>query len=78
MLVVDTPAGVVERRRAKTLEEAFIGYLEDAQKAQGDTPAAAQKTRRSRRARQRNPTPPGAEPAPGSASSGCWRAATAS
>ena len=40
VLVVDTPAGVVERRHAKTLEEAFIGYLEDAQKAQGDTPAA--------------------------------------
>ena len=44
VLVVDTPAGVVERRHAKTLEEAFIGYLEDAQKAQGDTPAAAQKS----------------------------------
>ena len=38
VLVVDTPAGVVERRHAKTLEEAFIGYLEDAQKAQGDAP----------------------------------------
>jgi len=43
VLVIDTPAGVVERRHAKTLEEAFIGYLEDAQKAQGDAPAAAQK-----------------------------------
>jgi ribosome-dependent ATPase len=44
VLVVDTPAGVVERRHAQTLEEAFIGYLEDAQKAQGDAPpAAAQK-----------------------------------
>jgi ribosome-dependent ATPase len=44
VLVVDTPAGVVARRHAKTLEEAFIGYLEDAQKAQGDAPSpAAQK-----------------------------------
>jgi ribosome-dependent ATPase len=42
VLVIDTPAGVIERRHAKTLEEAFIGYLEDAQKAQGDAPAAAQ------------------------------------
>jgi len=33
VLVVDTPAGVVERRQAKTLEEAFIGYLEDAEAA---------------------------------------------
>jgi ribosome-dependent ATPase len=41
VLVIDTPAGVVERRQAKTLEEAFIGYLEDAQKAQGDAPAPA-------------------------------------
>ena len=41
VLVVDTPAGVVARRHAKTLEEAFIGYLEDAQKAQGDAAAAA-------------------------------------
>jgi ribosome-dependent ATPase len=44
VLVIDTPAGVVQRRQAKTLEEAFIGYLEDAQKAQGDAPAAAQKS----------------------------------
>jgi ribosome-dependent ATPase len=44
VLVIDTPAGVVERRDAKTLEEAFIGYLEDAQKGQGDAPAPAAKT----------------------------------
>jgi ribosome-dependent ATPase len=43
VLVVDTPAGVVARRHAQTLEEAFIGYLEDAQKVQGDAPPAAQK-----------------------------------
>jgi ribosome-dependent ATPase len=41
VLVIDTPAGVVARRQAKNLEEAFIGYLEDAQKAQGGAPAAA-------------------------------------
>ena len=39
LLVADTPAGVVQRRQAATLEEAFIGYLEDAEKAQGDAPA---------------------------------------
>ena len=38
LLVADTPAGVVQRRQATTLEEAFIGYLEDAEKAQGDAP----------------------------------------
>ena len=35
VLVIDTPAGVVERRHAATLEEAFIGYLEDAGKRPG-------------------------------------------
>ncbi len=44
LLVADTPAGVVQRRQATTLEEAFIGYLEDAEKAQGDAPAPAAKT----------------------------------
>jgi ribosome-dependent ATPase len=34
---------VVARRGAKTLEEAFIGYLEDAQKEKGDAPAPAAK-----------------------------------
>ncbi len=44
VLVVDTPAGVIQSRHAATLSDAFIGYLEDAQKAQGDAPApAAQK-----------------------------------
>jgi ribosome-dependent ATPase len=43
VLVVDTPEGVVARRGAKTLEEAFIGYLEDAQKEKGDAPAPAAK-----------------------------------
>lgn len=33
VLVVDTPGGVVDRRHAKTLEDAFIGYLEDAEAA---------------------------------------------
>jgi ribosome-dependent ATPase len=45
LLVVDTPSGVIQRRQAATLSDAFIGYLEDAQKAQGAAPAAAaQKT----------------------------------
>jgi ribosome-dependent ATPase len=43
LLVVDTPAGVIRSRHAETLSEAFIGYLEDAQKAQADpSPATAQ------------------------------------
>lgn len=33
VLVSDTPAGLVEKRGASTLEEAFIGYLEDAYNA---------------------------------------------
>src|SRR5579883_3169592 len=32
VLVVDTPAGVIASRHAATLSDAFIGYLEDAQK----------------------------------------------
>ena len=31
VLVIDTPAGVVKKRGADRLEEAFIGYLEDAE-----------------------------------------------
>ena len=31
VLVIDTPDGVVQRRHAATLEDAFIGYLEDAE-----------------------------------------------
>ena len=34
VLVIDTPDGVVKQRGAATLEEAFIGYLEDAEAAQ--------------------------------------------
>ena len=33
VLVIDTPDAVVKKRGAATLEEAFIGYLEDAEKA---------------------------------------------
>src|SRR5262245_37396739 len=41
VLVVDTPRGVVKRRGAKTLEDAFISYLEEAQgkEAVGPEPA---------------------------------------
>lgn len=45
VLVVDTPAGVVERRQAKTLEEAFIGYLEDAEAARNQKPEVAPQTK---------------------------------
>ena len=70
VLVVDTPAGVIETRHAKTLSDAFIAYLEDAQKGQGGALAGRSKSRKSRWAR-RGPTPARAESAPGSACSGC-------
>jgi ribosome-dependent ATPase len=41
LLVVDSPDGVIQRRHAETLSDAFIGYLEDAQKVQSDGPAPA-------------------------------------
>ena len=44
VLVIDTPAGVVEKRRAKTLEEAFIGYLEDAEASRSEKSEAGSKT----------------------------------
>src|SRR5262249_7664433 len=44
VLVIDTPEGVIQGRHAATLSDAFIGYLEDAQKAQADVPAAAQQS----------------------------------
>jgi ribosome-dependent ATPase len=43
MLVVDSPAGVIQRRHAETLSDAFIGYLEDAQREKGDAPGPAAK-----------------------------------
>jgi ribosome-dependent ATPase len=45
VLVIDTPDGVVKKRGATTLEDAFIGYLEDAEaERQAAEPAAAQTT----------------------------------
>jgi ribosome-dependent ATPase len=44
LLVVDTPAGVIESRHAATLSEAFIAYLEDAQKVQADALAGQRET----------------------------------
>ena len=42
VLVIDTPAAVVKKRGAATLEDAFIGYLEDAEKEKrASEPAAA-------------------------------------
>ena len=61
VLVIDTPDGVVERRHAKTLEEAFIGYLEEAEADKGPpSRRRRRKPRRSRRARPRSPTTAGA------------------
>ncbi|HEY1380067.1 MAG TPA: ribosome-associated ATPase/putative transporter RbbA [Gemmataceae bacterium] len=45
VLVSDTPAGLVEKRGAATLEDAFIGYLEEAaagDRGAGPPPAAGQ------------------------------------
>jgi ribosome-dependent ATPase len=44
VLVVDTPPGVVEKRQAKTLEEAFIGYLEDAERSRNQKSEAGVQT----------------------------------
>ena len=75
VLVVDTPAGVVARRHSQALEEAFIGYLEDAQKAQGDAPPPPAQKIKTETAEEAEAVRP--EPARGSASLECWRAATA-
>ncbi|OFX04314.1 MAG: multidrug ABC transporter ATP-binding protein [Alphaproteobacteria bacterium RIFCSPHIGHO2_12_FULL_66_14] len=37
ILVTDTPAALVARRRVDTLEEAFVGWLQDASGTRGDT-----------------------------------------
>ena len=58
VLVSDAPAALVEKRGAATLEDAFIGYLEDA--AEGPGP-----TRRRRRRAARRPRRSAAEPRPG-------------
>jgi ribosome-dependent ATPase len=41
VLATDTPAGLIAARRADTLEEAFIGYLEEAAETEPKAPAAA-------------------------------------
>jgi ribosome-dependent ATPase len=40
VLISDTPAGIVARRRVSTLEDAFIAYLEDAITERSDAPPA--------------------------------------
>jgi ribosome-dependent ATPase len=40
VLATDTPAGLVAKRHAKTLEDAFIGYLEDVLKARASAAPA--------------------------------------
>ena len=59
VLVIDTPDGVVKGRHAATLEDAFIGYLEEAEakgRAAEPAPAAASRAGRGGRG-QRSPTP---------------------
>ena len=55
VLVIDTPDGVVKKRGAATLEDAFIGYLEEAEaqterKPPKPTPGGSRQQRRPRRA----------------------------
>jgi ribosome-dependent ATPase len=58
VLVIDTPDGVVKGRHAATLEDAFIGYLEEAEaKGRAAEPAPA--------AAQTMPVEPGAAAQPG-------------
>ena len=75
VLVSDTPDGVVEKRGAATLEEAFIGYLEEADATSRAGPGRHAATRRPCRSRRGAGIglghPLTAESAPGSASSGC-------
>jgi ribosome-dependent ATPase len=40
VLVSDTPAAIAKSRSAATLEEAFVGYLEEASGTQAETPSA--------------------------------------
>jgi ribosome-dependent ATPase len=44
VLVIDAPDGVVKKRGAATLEDAFIGYLEDAETAQKKPEVGSQKS----------------------------------
>ncbi|MHA7061478.1 ribosome-associated ATPase/putative transporter RbbA [Azospirillum argentinense] len=55
VLVSDTPAALVAKRGAATLEEAFIGYLEEAVAARRESDAAAAPN-------DRRPVPPPAAP----------------
>jgi ribosome-dependent ATPase len=43
VLVSDTPTGIVKQRGARTLDDAFIGYLEEAAKSETREPVAATK-----------------------------------
>ena len=73
VLVIDTPDGVVKGRQAATLEDAFIGYLEEAEaKNRAAEPApAAQAAPIEAGAGSELQVRARAESAPGSASSGC-------
>ena len=44
VLVVDTPQNVVKKRGAETLEDAFIGYLEDAEASRSQTSEVGSQT----------------------------------
>ena len=44
VLVIDTPDGVVKGRHAATLEDAFIGYLEDAEAARQKSEVGSQRS----------------------------------
>jgi ribosome-dependent ATPase len=57
VLVIDTPAGVVQKRGATKLEDAFIGYLEDAEKARGDAPTPTKRDEGEGTSDERNPAP---------------------
>ncbi len=73
VLVIDTPDGVVKGRQAATLEDAFIGYLEEAEaKSRAAEPApAAQAAPVEAGPAANSESEPEPNAAPGSASSGC-------
>ena len=69
VLATDTPANLVRARGARTLEEAFVGYLEEAARGHAEPAPRSMRARSSMRRRRRRPRP---SPRICSACAGCW------
>ena len=66
VLVIDTPDGVVKKRGAATLEDSFIGYLEDAEKARSQESEVAGQTKQAETAASDHVTSNAGPPTSGS------------